>query len=102
LEKQGLKKQPGDSHDLLVKYWAEKNEKRMVSGTTGSGPGAKGGATVHDYTEGTLILDLIEAKSNSLAWRATLKGVLSQDPKDNEKMVKEAVADAFKKYPPKK
>jgi hypothetical protein len=59
-------------------------------------------ATAREIPVGTLIVDLVDAKSKSLAWRGiatdTLKPERSSDEK--QKALGEALAEMFKDYPP--
>jgi hypothetical protein len=58
-------------------------------------------ADVYYYTEGTLMLDMIDAKTNQLVWRAhgTSTGNDLMDVQAQKKIDK-LVSDAFKKFPP--
>ena len=60
--------------------------------------------SVQDYTEGTLILDLIDAGSNELVWRgwatATVDPNASQDSRN--KKLQEAVKRILENYPPRR
>ena len=55
---------------------------------------------VSDYTEGTLVLDVVDAKTKQLVWRAYCKGVI-RDPSKRDKVISKAVEKALKKFPPK-
>ena len=52
---------------------------------------------VKDYTQGTLILDLIDPHTKQLVWRAYVSGKLDQP---DQKTINSAVAAALKKFPP--
>ena len=54
---------------------------------------------VHTYTEGTLIVDLIDAKMKELAWRGTGTGVVG-DPEKMKEKVGEAVQKILADFPP--
>lgn len=100
--------------DLLVYYWYSTKEKQQIQSTGptagaygwrgGYGWGAGYGSTVttYEYTEGTLILDLVEPTKKELVWRATIVGTLQDTPKDNIELGNKAIAKAFEDYPPKK
>ena len=57
--------------------------------------------TVQRYVEGTIIVDLVDAKANRLVWRAvtreTADDLLSVQ---SEKKVDKMIADSFKHFPP--
>ena len=50
------------------------------------------------YTEGTLILDLIDTRTKHLVWRAYVTGPVD---KPDQKAINGAVSAALKKFPPK-
>jgi hypothetical protein len=56
--------------------------------------------TVHDYKEGTLVVDMFDAKTKDLIWRGNAEDMLSGDPDKNEKKLDKAVVKMFKKFPP--
>jgi len=49
------------------------------------------------YTEGTVVIDLIDAKTHKLVWRGTAEGVI--DPTNVETEVKRYVNDIFDDFP---
>jgi hypothetical protein len=63
-----------------------------------------GGMDVYQYTEGTLILDIIDADTKNLVWRGSMQGTL--DPgastEKREARIKDAVAKMMANYPPPK
>ncbi len=58
---------------------------------------------VHEYREGTLVLDFIDRRTNDLVWRGigtgTTEGIDS--PEDLQKRLDKAVSKMVSKYPPK-
>ena len=56
--------------------------------------------TEHDYKEGTLVVDMFDAKSKQLIWRGRAQDMLSGSPDKNEKKLDKAVVKMFKKFPP--
>ncbi|MGZ3458198.1 MAG: DUF4136 domain-containing protein [Archangium sp.] len=71
------------------------------------GPVAYGGAgvpqtVVREYTQGTLILDVVDAKSDKLVWRGTAQAELSEhsDAKKSQKLINSAVEKMLAKFPP--
>lgn len=101
-----------DSPDVLVHYWVSLKEKQSVQS---SGPavgaygwrGAYGGGigysqvTTYEYTEGTLIIDLVTPAKNELVWRGSIVGTLTDSKEKNIELAKEGIAKAFADYPPK-
>ena len=63
-----------------------------------------GGVDVYQYTEGTLILDLIEAKSKQLVWRGMAQGTIDENasPEQRERRLNEAVMRMLANFPPPK
>ena len=54
----------------------------------------------NDYTVGTLIVDIYDAKSKSLLFRGVAKDELSDKPEKNEKKIEKATSKMFKDFPP--
>ena len=118
LTKKGVREVNMDEHpDLLVHYWLGTKDKQRVQGTT-SGPsggyygGYYGGGygwgagyttvTTYDYTEGTLVVDLVEPVKKELQWRATMVAILADTAQENTELGNKAIIKAFENYPPKK
>jgi hypothetical protein len=57
--------------------------------------------TVQETPVGTLTVDMFDAKTKKLVWRGTSTESLSNKPDKNTKKLDEAVANMFKKFPPK-
>ncbi|MCY1082165.1 DUF4136 domain-containing protein [Archangium lansingense] len=71
------------------------------------GPVAYGGAgvttpVVREYSEGTLILDVVDADANKLVWRGTAQAELSEnvDANKSQKLINEATHKLLEKFPP--
>jgi hypothetical protein len=56
--------------------------------------------TQQDYKEGTLVIDMYDAKNRQLIWRSSAEDALSSKPEKNEKNLEKGVAKMFKKFPP--
>ncbi len=50
---------------------------------------------------GTFVVDIFDAPSKKLIWRATATETLSDKPDKNEKKMEKAVEEMFKNFPPK-
>jgi hypothetical protein len=61
-----------------------------------------GGVDVYQYEEGSLILDFVDAQSNNLIWRGSVKAQIdrSTTPKSRDKLINEAVMKILKYFPP--
>lgn len=98
----------GDKADLhIVRHITTKDKIRINSSSAG-GPyrygryGAWAGGPqytdVSQYTEGTLILDFVDAKTNQLVFRGIASGTVG-DPQANAAKIKEAVEKIVADYP---
>jgi Domain of unknown function (DUF4136) len=56
--------------------------------------------TEQDYKEGTLVVDLYDAKTKQLIWRGSAQDTVSDKAAKNEKNLDKGVAKMFKKFPP--
>jgi hypothetical protein len=56
--------------------------------------------TEQDYQEGTLVIDMYDAKTKQLLWRSSAEGTLSDKAAKNENKLDKAVAKMFKDFPP--
>jgi hypothetical protein len=102
----GLQKAQGSDADLSVVYNVGAKERVSVQGYDyGYGRYRWGGGTVRydttTYTEATVVVDLVDAKTHSLVWRGTASDTVSDKPEKNEKKIQKAAEKMFKKYPPK-
>ena len=66
------------------------------------GFGGMGEATTteQDYKEGTLVVDMYDAKTKRLIWRGCAEDTLSNKAEKNEKNLDKGVAKMLKKFPP--
>ena len=56
--------------------------------------------TEQDYKEGTLVVDMYDAKTKQLIWRGSLEDMISDKAEKNEKDLDKGVAKMFKEFPP--
>ena len=56
--------------------------------------------TESEYTVGTLVVDIFDAKSKALMFRGTASDELSDKPEKNQKKLEKASDKMFKKFPP--
>lgn len=101
-----------ETPDLLVYTHVQISSEKRVD-TTGYGYGGYPGwggwgggfattsATVTDIPIGTLVTDVVDAKSNELVWRGIATDTLltNPTPEKSEKRINKAVAKLFTKYP---
>lgn len=105
LEMRGLKEVPKDApHTLAVRFWVARRAKQDVQvigmDVWGGYPGYWGGAwgysyeeyVIHNYVQGTLVVDLIDTTTKELIWRTFLK----QKIEDRAKAYNEAKKNLYK------
>ena len=90
--------------DLIVAtHVTTKERQELVANGFGYGPwgfgGGFGGATVESFVEGTLILDLYDAKTKKMVWRGVATATASDKPTKNTKKMNEALDKMFEKIP---
>jgi Domain of unknown function (DUF4136) len=61
--------------------------------------GGMGGITPEQNVEGTMIVDLYDAKTQSLIWRGIAQDTLNKNGNKNQEMVEKAVQKMFKQWP---
>jgi hypothetical protein len=101
LQGKGLKMvQENQNPDLLVTANGGLKEQTSYSawGMRGIG-GGMGGITPEQNVEGTLIVDLYEAKSQSLVWRGIAQDTLNKNGNKNQQLVQKAITKMFKQWP---
>lgn len=104
-----------ETPDLLVNIFTKSQRKVNVNnyyGGYGYGYGYYGwypwyygpnyGTTISEYTEGTLFVDLIDAKKKELAWQGIGSGALNTtgNVAKKEAKIKDFVAQIMAQYPP--
>ena len=55
---------------------------------------------VNEFTVGTMIVDIFDAKTKALVWRGIGVDELSDKADKNQKKIVNATKDMFKKFPP--
>jgi hypothetical protein len=101
--------QTEDNPDVLLVYYVGLKDKIDVTdwGYTYAGSYWGGGlgrnVDVYQYTEGTLIVDMVNGATHQLAWRGSATGVVEPDnpPEKVEARINDVAARIFKNYPPK-
>jgi hypothetical protein len=61
--------------------------------------GGMGGISPEQNVEGTMIVDLYDAKTQSLIWRGIAQDTLNNNGNKNQQMVEKAVQKMFKQWP---
>lgn len=108
----GFSKKSGGSTDLLIAY--RLNVKTRIEADTvrtGVGFGGYHGwggvgfdTRIREYEEGTLVIDIGDAKKDNLIWRGTgSRRVTRQpDPQETTRVVNQTVTEIMKQFPPQK
>ncbi|MDD5218333.1 MAG: DUF4136 domain-containing protein [Candidatus Omnitrophica bacterium] len=120
LQAKGFQKTPDPNPDFLVSYKASVEGKldvtnvpgevyespwSMPDGTVGLGWDTWGAASfVTQYDEGTVLLDVADAKTKKLVWRGSVSAVVGQNltPEEKQQRIDEAIQKVLVKFPPKK
>lgn len=74
--------------------------RRFGGGGFGGGGFGESTTTEDDYKEGTVIIDMYDAKTKQLIWRSSAEDTLSNKEEKNEKNLEKGVAKMLKKFPP--
>jgi len=101
LQAKGLQKvQESQNPDLIILASGGMRQQTSYSawGMRGIG-GGMGGITPQQNVEATLIVDLHDAKNQSLIWRGIAQDTLSNNGDKNQKMVQSAISKMFKQWP---
>ncbi len=54
----------------------------------------------NNYNQGSLVIDLIDAKTQKLVWQGVGSGISVDSPKQKQKQIPEIVTDIMANYPP--
>jgi hypothetical protein len=95
----------GSSDAAVVLHGATQTKRDLNTFYSGGGWGYRwGGGSAHtsvsEYTVGTLVVDIFNAKSKALMFRGTATDELSDKPEKNQKKVAKASDKMFKDFPP--
>ncbi|MFN3968422.1 DUF4136 domain-containing protein [Flavobacterium sp.] len=101
-----------ETPDLLIAFFTKEREEVNVNQFNagwgygwgwGWNPYLWGGNTsVSKHTEGTLYIDIIDAKKKELIWQGEGEGVLTKDTHKKDEVIKEFVTKILELYPPQK
>lgn len=99
----------GDNPDLIVNLKANHKRIRDVQsspygmygwgGPWGWGMGASR-TWSSNYTEGALVIDLIDARTQKLVWQGSGNGIAVDSPRAKQKQIPEIVGEIMANYPP--
>lgn len=115
LESKGFKQEVVAEPDFLVTYYPVYRNKRYRTTTSfgggygwsrrpwGYGVGTRFSTSqVHNYREGTIILEIVDSRSNQLVWQGAAEGALTNldNPEDAQEEIQKAVRDLLANFPP--
>jgi hypothetical protein len=94
------KVQVGQNPDVLVTASGGMKQQTSYSawGMRGIG-GGMGGITPEQNVIGTLIVDVFDAKNQSLIWRGIAQDTLNNNGNKNQQMLQKAITKMFKQWP---
>jgi hypothetical protein len=108
MAKKGFSK--SDNPDLLINFFTKEREQVNVNQFNagwgygwgwGWNPWFWGGnTTVTRYTEGTLTIDIIDARKKELIWQGQGEGVLTKNTLKKDENINEFVSKILAQYPP--
>jgi hypothetical protein len=66
------------------------------------GYGGMGSSTtrVRTYNQGTIVIDMWDAKAKELVWRGIVTDTISDNPQKNIDKINKGLARVFERYPP--
>jgi hypothetical protein len=105
LQSKGLT-EAAENPDLLIAYHSKLEQKTEVTdwgygGFYGGwgGLGGPGNVSVDQYTQGTLLIDMIDPKTKQVVWRGTASAVANNPDNPDTNKLASAVDKLMKKYP---
>ncbi len=112
LQAKGFTMETKADPDFLVTYYPIVQERKVRTTThLGWGWGYRpfygrvGTSTsqVHHYKEGTIVIEIVDFKTNQMIWQGAAAGALTglNNPEDADEVVPRAVRDILSKFPPK-
>ncbi len=108
-----LKRETTADPDVLLDYYPVYQNRhytthtRVGVGTGGWGWGMRssiGTSRRHTYKEGTIVLQMVDFKTNKLVWEGVAEGALTGlagNPQEAEETIGRAVKDLLEEFPPK-
>jgi hypothetical protein len=98
----GLRMNTTNPDLVVVTHVTTKERQELVVSGFGYGPWWGGGystANVETYIDGTLVLDLYDAKTKKMVWRGVATATASDKPTKNISKMNKALDKMFEKYP---
>lgn len=98
-----------ETPDLLVSFFTKENQRVDIYNNSGFGWGMGWGwgpnwglgySNIYSTPEGTLYIDLIDAKTKELVWQGEGNGYLTKNSEEKDARIKEFVDKILSLYPP--
>ncbi len=87
--------------DFEVAYYARAIDRIEVSNVDrGYYHGYRGYADVYEYTEGTVVIDVVKPSTKELLWRGSGVATVSDNPTKYARQLNEAVGEIVGRFPP--
>lgn len=99
LAQKGLVPATNGPADFLIAFHTATQQQTRVSPGSFYGYYAYGYPDVYTYTEGTLIVDFVDARTHKVFWRGTASGTAEHPDNPDPKRVAGAVDKLMEKYP---
>jgi hypothetical protein len=109
LEAKGFKNAPRDKADVFVAYYVITQERQQVTQTERPvyrcrycAPAWATDVQVRQYSEGTLIIDVIDSKTDKAVWRGSTAGRINPkaEMEERKEQIRKAVALVLSGFPP--
>lgn len=91
----------GDAALCAISTTGEAGEMEHFYGGMGPGWRWRGWSEPVSYNEGTLVIDIFDAKTQALVWRGFASDTASKKDQKNAKKLDKVIAKLFKNFPPK-
>lgn len=104
LQSGGLSHSTGAPDLYVVVHASMKRGREKGEGWFGYSSATKKWGMQHDtikFEVGTLLVDLVDAKSKELVWRGLAIKTLNKKPDNRESLIAKAIKKMFKRFPPK-
>ena len=103
LEKNNFQLKTDGEPDFLVAYYARSKDKTEIVAFDYGFPrrwrwGLGADIWTRNYTQGSVMMDVIDAKTNQLVWRGVVTDVLGKSPDQTEKQINKASAELVKHF----
>jgi len=102
LAQKGLRMNTTNPDVIVVTHVTTKERQELLVSGLGYGPWWGGGystANVETYIDGTLVVDLYDAKTKKMVWRGVATATASDKPTKNISKMNKALDKMFEKYP---